>query len=103
MVFTAPFWGCLEGNTDQSASWRVRTPARQIAFELHPTRVVGDTAPLPSADPSSAGTYVPLPTFDHTRGGLKPRTRCSGWVLRRSEVVDGNGGQEEETETVHGG
>jgi hypothetical protein len=32
--------------------------------------------------------YLPLPTFDHTRGGLKPRTRCWGWVLRRSEVVD---------------
>ena len=46
---------------------------------------------------------MPLSNFDHTRGGLKPRTRYWGWVLRRSEVVDGNGGQKEETETVHGG
>lgn len=70
MVFTAPFWGCLEGNTDQSASWRVRTPARQIAFELHPTRVVGDTAPLPSADPSSAGTYGDTDGMLHAVSGV---------------------------------
>ena len=36
----------------------------------------------------SVRLYLPLSNFDHTRGGLKPRTRCWGRVLRRSEVVD---------------
>lgn len=30
---------------------------------------------------------MPLPNFDHNTGGLKPRTACPGWALRRNPLA----------------
>jgi hypothetical protein len=41
------------------------------------------------ASPRWSHGYLPLPNFDHSAGGLKPRAPCLGWALLRGEVVDG--------------